>query len=110
VSQKLVRALARPLKVDLDLGPVISRLEKGAELFGGAHIGAPRLGVKCSNQPTPAGVGPGGGLEEDQANEPDAESAETVPRLPPPRPRADAPGKIGSRDLAPIAGSLSKHL
>jgi hypothetical protein len=53
VSQKLVRALARPLKVGLDLRPVISRLEKGAELSGGTPFGAPRMKLEgrwISNQ------------------------------------------------------------
>ena len=43
MSQKLFRALARPLKFDLALGPVISRLEKGAELDRATPFGAPRL-------------------------------------------------------------------
>jgi hypothetical protein len=43
VSQKLFRALARPLKVDLDPCPVISRLEKGAELKRTTPFGAPRM-------------------------------------------------------------------
>ena len=43
MSQKLFRSLARPLKVDLDLCPVISRLEKGAELKRTTPFGAPRM-------------------------------------------------------------------
>ena len=52
VSQKLIGSLARPIKVELALRPVSSGLERGAELFGGALIGAPRMweGRWVSNQ------------------------------------------------------------
>ncbi len=39
-SQKLIGSLARPIKVELAHRPVSSGLERGAELFGGALIGA----------------------------------------------------------------------
>ena len=43
VSQKLIGSLARPIKIELALRPVSSGLEKGAELFGEAPFGAPRM-------------------------------------------------------------------
>jgi len=68
VSQKLVRALACPLKVGLNLRRVISRPEKGSELSRRTLIGAPRMRfeegawkrIKGLQQTTDAGVpGPG---------------------------------------------------
>jgi len=53
VSQELFRALARPLNVELDSNPVISRLEKGAELERKTPIGGPLMhseGRWISNQ------------------------------------------------------------
>ena len=43
VSQKHIGSLARPIKFELALNPVVSGLEKGAELVGGAHFGAPQM-------------------------------------------------------------------
>ncbi len=43
MSQKLIRSLARPIKLNLARRPVVSGLERGAELFGEAPFGTPRM-------------------------------------------------------------------
>jgi len=62
VSQKLVRSLTRPFKVDLARSPVVSGLGQGAEPLEGTPFGAPRMfggEVDLQSSGPVAGLGPG---------------------------------------------------